>query len=256
MYKTYMEAMRTDMQKRAQINTGKFKNAKSGRIWEVDFVRGIALIMMIYFHVVSDMGEFFGYHTRYFSGPNFYIGKISAILFILVSGVSCSFSRNNVKRGVKVFGIAMVITVVTYFFDPQYCVKFGILHFLGIAMILYPLVRKLNKYAVILLGTLFIICGYIFSNISINHNYLFPLGIISESFTSGDYYPLIPWLGVFLYGSALGRILYPSRRSIFKGNLKETVVNKAGKHTLFIYVVHQPLIMLILTIIKHIRESF
>jgi len=87
------------------------------RIWELDFLRGIALILMIYFHVIFDMKEFFDYPVSYSIGINYYIGKASAILFMLVSGISCSLSRSNIRRGLKVLGIALAITLVTHLYN-------------------------------------------------------------------------------------------------------------------------------------------
>lgn len=89
------------------------------RIWELDLVRGIALLLMIYFHIIYDLKEIYNFPVTYGSGVNFYIGKISAILFILVSGISVSLSRSNIKRALKVLIIALVITVVTHIYESS-----------------------------------------------------------------------------------------------------------------------------------------
>jgi len=222
------------------------------RIWELDFFRGIALIMMIYFHVIFDMKEFFNYPVNYSSGINYYIGKASAILFMLISGISCSLSRNNVKRGLKVLGVAMAITLATHLFNPDFGIKFGILHLFGVSMLLYPLLQRLNKYMLFLLGTLIIVLGNVLSKISVSFDYLFPIGLYSDSFISSDYYPLIPWLGVFMYGIFLGKLLYTEKQSLFNFSIGPNIISMAGKRTLFVYLIHQPAIMLFLTMINYI----
>jgi len=222
------------------------------RIWELDFLRGIALILMIYFHVIFDMKEFFDYPVSYSSGINYYIGKASAILFMLVSGISCSLSRSNIRRGLKVLGIALAITLVTHLYNLEYGIKFGILHFFGISMLLYPVFRRLNSYLLLGLGTAVIALGSVVSKIKVSYDYLFPLGIHSNSFVSSDYYPLIPWFGVFLYGIALGKILYAGKQSLFNFTPGENIISMAGRRTLLIYVIHQPITMLVLTLVSQL----
>lgn len=227
---------------------------KRSRIWEIDFVRGIALICMIYFHIVFSMNEFYGYNISYSSGINYYIGKISGILFIFISGVSCSLSGRNRIRGLKILGIAFLITLATYLYDPNYIIKFGILHFLGISIILFTSIRKLNNFILLALGTVVIMLSYLLPKITVNHNFLFPLGIISETFVSADYYPLIPWFGLFLYGGVLGRILYTQKQSMFRFKMSDNPMTRLGQNTLIIYLIHQPIILLILKIISSIKN--
>ena len=222
------------------------------RIWELDFFRGIALILMIYFHIVFDMKDIFDYNVIYSSGINYYLGKISAILFMLLSGVSCYLSRSNIRRGVKVLGIAMIITVATHLYSPELGVKFGILHFLGVCMLIAPLFQKLNRYMLLVLGTGSIILGNYFSGTTVSHDYLFVFGIYSEKFVSSDYYPLFPWIGIFMYGMAVGQIFYSNRKSIFNFTMGGNFISKAGRHTLVCYVLHQPLILLILTLVNQL----
>lgn len=224
------------------------------RIWELDFFRGIALILMIYFHIVFDMKDIFGYNVTYGSGINFYIGKISAILFMLLAGISSYLSRSNIRRGLKVLGTAMVITVATHLYSPDLGIKFGILHFLGVCMLLAPILQKLNRYALFSVGILSIIIGNYVSGISVTHDYLFVFGIYSEKFVSSDYYPLFPWIGVFIFGIAIGQIFYTKRKSIFNFSIGNNPISSVGRHTLMCYLVHQPLILLVLTLVKQLTR--
>lgn len=222
---------------------------KNERIWEIDFFRGIALILMIIFHTVFDLGDIYNIPVAYDAGLFYYIGNASAILFILISGISCSLSKSNVKRGIRVFVIAMIITTVSYLYDPDLTIKFGILHFLGISMLLYPLFKPLNKYELLVLGTLMIMTGIYISKFNMPFDYLFPIGLKSSEFISGDYYPLLPWLGLFLYGVSIGRFLYSEKKSIFSFNKNKNPVSFIGRHTLLIYIIHQPVILLILKMV-------
>ncbi|MCX6569388.1 MAG: heparan-alpha-glucosaminide N-acetyltransferase domain-containing protein, partial [Candidatus Aminicenantes bacterium] len=78
-------------------------------------------------------------------------------------------------------------------------------------------------------------------------------GLPSQSFSSLDYFPLIPWFGVFLIGVALGKSVYASKRSLLPWRMPPTFVNFAGRHSLIIYIVHQPVIMGVLYILGPMR---
>lgn len=231
----------------------KEKGGPDKRIWELDFFRGIALILMVYFHTIYDLKEFYNYPASYSTGLNFYIGKISAILFMLISGISSSFSQNNIKRGLKVLGIALLITLITHLYNLDYGIKFGILHFLGVSMLLSPVFIQCNKYVLIMLGAGILALGDFVSDINISVNYLFPLGITGSSFASSDYYPLVPWFGVFLIGLSLGKLLYSDKRSIFSFDLNDNMIIMAGRNTLPIYLFHQPAIIIVLVLLQYLN---
>ncbi len=216
------------------------------RIWEVDFLRGVALLAMAYYHVVYDLREFYGVPISYSDGMNFYVGRGSALLFMLLAGLSCTLTGRSAKRGLKVLGLGLVITAVTFFYDPSHAVTFGILHFLGTSMLLYPLVSRLSPALLTLLGIVVFFLGRLAAQTQVSVGFLFPLGLRSEGFISSDYYPLLPWFGVFLCGAALGKLLYAEKCSLLKSSPPDTLLNKLGRHTLPIYLVHQPVIMLVL----------
>jgi len=219
------------------------------RIWELDFLRGIALLIMVYFHVIFDLADIYGLKISYTSGIIFYLGKFSVLLFIFIAGISSTLSKNNVKRGAQIFVIAMLITVVTHLVDDKLGVKFGILHFLGICMLLYPFISKLNSKILFALGILIIILGNYFTNIVSPNDFLFILNLTSNNFYSSDYYPLLPWMGVYLFGIIIGRYAYSDRRSIFQRRIKDNIILMVGRNTLLIYLLHQPVILVALTII-------
>ncbi|MDK2799094.1 MAG: hypothetical protein PWP27_1983 [Clostridiales bacterium] len=219
------------------------------RIWEIDFIRGIAIVLMVVFHLVVDLKDFYSYDIEYLSGFWYYVGKLSAILFILISGVSSTFSKHNIKRGSVVFSFGLLLSVITFFYSPKDYIKFGILHFLGTSMILYHFLNKLEKKYIFLLGTTIIILGNIFSNIVVNTPYLFPFGLIDKNFSSLDYYSLFPWFGLFLYGTLIAKTLYIEKKSLFSFEIKHDFISYLGQHSLFIYLTHQPLLLGILFIV-------
>ncbi len=238
-------------------------NNTSGRVWELDFLRGIALILMVIFHLLYDLNEFYGYPVRYNSGIYFYIGKTAGSLFILISAVSSVFSRNNFKRAALFLGTGMAITLVTHLYNPAFGIKYGILHFLGTSVLIYPLFRNQDKYVLALLGTFIIALGIYFDSVKVDNNYLFLFNLTDSTWVSADYYPLFPWLGVFLYGVCLQKFFYPQPGSngerglnlmdYMPGRFSELkagldFVALLGRHTLLVYLAHQPLLILLIGI--------
>ena len=98
-----------------------------------------------------------------------------------------------------------------------------------------------------------VVIDHLLKGVPIRSDWLLPFGIHSPAFGSFDYFPLFPWFGIFLVGAALGKSLYAARRSLIPGRLPVTFVNLAGRHSLLIYIVHQPVILAVLYILGFIR---
>lgn len=209
---------------------------------------------MILFHFLYDLREFFGFAVAYNQGIFYYTGKVSGSLFILISAISSGLSANNLLRAVKILGLALLITIVTHLYDPDFGIKFGILHFLGLSILLQSFFRWMKPVILIILGTFLILLGNYLGNQLASSNYLFLFNLTDSSWLSADYYPLLPWFGVFLYGTALGRILYPGRKSLFpkaEAVWRSTAVRAVswlGRHTLWVYLIHQPLLILLISL--------
>jgi uncharacterized membrane protein len=215
----------------------------SNRIWEIDFLRGIAIILMIMFHLVLDLTEFYGYHLNYLSGFWYYEGKVAAILFMLLAGTSTVFSKNNTRRGLVVLGWGLVLTVITCLYDSTIYIRFGILHFLGCCLLLYRFIDSLDNRWIILLALLTIALGDAAAGISVTSEWLIPLGITPTGYKSLDYYPLVPWVGVFWLGVLVGRAMYVQPWSVLPMMPRPGVITYLGRHSLIIYLTHQPVLL-------------
>lgn len=224
------------------------------RIWEIDFLRGVSIILMVGYHLLFDLGSFrgverfLGFSTDLSSTAWTIAQFFFAGLFVVLSGISSTLSRSNVRRGLRLLAVSLAVTAVTYVFDPSSTVIFGILQCLAFSMLIYGAAfAKTGPAACAAWGALVLGLGAVVpvlkKALAVRFDWLLPFGIHSPTFSSFDYFPLIPWFGAFLVGAALGKSVYASKRSLIPWRLPVTFVNIAGRHSLLIYIVHQPVIM-------------
>jgi uncharacterized membrane protein len=245
----------------------------SKRVGLLDEIRGFAIICMVVYHGLFSMQNFYGVSVPVFFDDWFgIIRNIFAGAFIFISGAVCRFSRNNLKRGAQCFFLGMVVTFAVALVQPALQIHFGILHLLGICMIIYALTEAFFDFVpplagILTFGVLFFLLfnipygapnGYIgfdglftipIPEILYDAGVLFPLGFKSPHANYGDYFPLIPWFCVFAAGCFFG--VYARDNALPRWFYKTRVPFLAvtGRYTIWIYLLHQPIIILILNII-------
>lgn len=239
------------------------------RVSFLDEIRGFAILCMVVYHVMYDLRFIYGVDVPFFFEAWFdVIRDIFAGMFIFISGTVCRYSSNNLKRGAQCFFLGMILTFVTAFSSPTYPILFGILHMLGISMLIYGLLEKHwdklpAALGMILFALLFALSfnvrsGYIGTQhiftISLpdslyQSDLMFPLGFISARFASSDYFPLLPWLFLFISGNYFGVFAVKGRLPKFFYNKHIPFLALTGRYTIWIYLLHQPIAMLILNII-------
>jgi uncharacterized membrane protein len=232
-----------------------------GRYLEVDLLRGIGISMMVVSNFVTDLQLFLDYsgHQTFW----WLFARATAFIFVFVSGLSfrISYSRTVKKtskpyrkyfmRFLRLFGLGMLITVVTYLFLEGMTVHFGILHFLGVATLLAIPFHRFGKWN--FLCALFFLLACVPLGGFHDGLLLLPLGIIPENYFTPDYFPIFPWFGVYLLGMTVGSIFYPdgSRKTTFSlpANPPVYFIAFTGRHTLLIYLAHQPILVGLLRLI-------
>lgn len=235
------------------------------RIWELDALRGFCILGMVVFHLVYDVTEL--YRLVDWQLPPFLdlVQLVGGGIFLVLSGLCVTLGSRSVRRGLIVFGCGMACTLVTWgmyrfgFSGSSMIIRFGVLHCLGICMLLWPLGKKLPTWALAVLGAVIVAVGvYIdFADIRTDLRFLFPLGILYPGFSSGDYYPLLPCLGWFLLGAVLGRTVYRKKQTLLpRVNAQAPILRFfcfCGRQSLPIYLVHQPLLSGILTLVTMLK---
>ncbi|SNQ60017.1 DUF1624 domain-containing protein [Candidatus Methanoperedens nitratireducens] len=228
--------------------------SKYDRIQAIDLVRGVDIILMVLFNYSVTLSYFGIIQAQ----PNFLYWRIFPIsiasIFIFLSGAAARISFENHKegfgkryftRGLKLLIFAAFVTMFTSIFVPERIIYFGILHFFAASSFLVPLFIKYNRLNLVA-GLSIAASGFYLQQSEFNFPYLFWLGFIPRGFSTFDYFPLIPWLGVLLLGVYSGEYIAGKTANIRFGNRLAGKFMFLGKKSLTVYLVHQPILIILL----------
>ncbi len=217
---------------------------RTSRIRGLDTLRGLCVVLMILFHFGYDLYIYCGFSAFALDKPFMVFLQIcSSWGFILLAGFSSTLSRSNPKRGLRVVLCGVAVSAVTALWgDP---IHFGILSFLGWAMILYGLTgrfwEKTPHQAAIIIYIIFFMLTKAFFPRPTGLSFLYPLGFYGPGFRSSDYWPLLPWFFLFLTGTGLGR--YRDRVPEAFRAFCVPGLDWLGRHSLLVYLAHQPVLV-------------
>ncbi len=223
------------------------------RIWELDALRGLCILGMVAVHFVYDLVELYGL-VKWEYPPLFtFVQQWGGVLFLLISGICVTLGSRCIRRGALVLGCGLVVSAVTFgmyyfgFSGKGIIIYFGVLHCLGACMLLWPVFRRLPHWALALFGAVLVAVGlYLRTLPGTAFPLLMPLGLPWKGFASSDYFPLLPYLGFFLLGSALGKSVYRNKESLLpRVNTQNFLIRfflLCGKQSLWIYMLHQPIL--------------
>jgi uncharacterized membrane protein len=237
-----------------------------GRLWQIDAIRGIAIVMMIIFHALFDI-TYFGHYTLVKPGEFWwYFARVTASIFLIIVGISLTLSHTRIKdnmtpgdiwkkyflRGVKIFGMGLLITTLTWIFLSEGIIIFGILHCIGLSIILArPLITY--RYMNLVLSAICIFLGIYLSQFTFDFNELLWLGFTPKNLYSFDYVPLLPWFGLITLGLFIGNTQFfhnHTKKILKKSNTpiywSIRFLCYLGRKSLLIYLLHQPLLILLL----------
>ncbi|MDR2355150.1 MAG: DUF1624 domain-containing protein [Clostridiales Family XIII bacterium] len=247
------------------MSGGRERRAGSGggRAAILDELRGLAIVNMVAYHVCYDLVYIHGFNLPWFHGTlagawQTYI----CVSFLFIAGVCTKLSRRPFVRAFKICACALLVTAVTIYAYPDLRIVFGILHCLGASMLLYALfgrfLRGLPSPVGFALALLLALCTWDVTSGVLGFGpfsadlpaflyktaWLFPFGFRNANFYSADYFPLFPYLFVFLAGSAAGALvkyLPPAARRMHIRPL-----SYLGRHSLILYLLHQPVAIALL----------
>ncbi len=257
------------------MKMGVWEKKESVRYGLLDSLRGAVFLSMILFHGCWDLVYIFGVDFHWYKGTGAYIWQQSICwVFLFLSGFCWSLGRRPLKRGLMVFGGGALITLATCLAMPENRVVFGVLTCTGSCMLLmiplHKLLKKISPETGIFFGFLLFFLtrnindGYLgFEKINLVklpvrwYRGLVPayLGLPFPGFYSTDYFSLIPWIFLFISGYFFYQML--SKRKIFAYSFWRWELEPfrfLGKHSLLIYMFHQPVVYALLSLLFHFLE--
>ena len=212
------------------------------RIRELDAARGICILAMIAVHFVYDLTELYRIVNWKYPPVFLLLKNWGGIAFFLISGICITLGHHYLKRGLTVLGCAAAVSAVTVLSGAM-PIRFGVLHCLGSCMLSWRFFRHAPADKLWAASVILILLGFCFSRASVDAPWLYPLGLAAPGFQSADYFPLLPYLGYFLAGAALGKRFYADRVSRFPKLPSFPFLCLCGRHSLFLYLIHQPVLI-------------
>lgn len=230
----------------------------SGRVAFFDTLRGFTIISMVAFHTVYDLVFLFGVDIPWFGftlATDIWRASISWT-FLALAGWMTSFSRNNLKRGLRYAAAALLVFLATTIAAFDAPINFGILFCMAACTLLHavmqPLLDRVHPGAIFAVAlALFALC-YGIPRTTYPIEGLAWLGFPSATFTSGDYYPIIPYWFMYEAGSALARLYarhHPEGYPAWMHKDWLPPLTAIGKLSLPIYLIHQPAVLAVLTLL-------
>ena len=192
------------------------------RYIEIDMIRGVAILLVVFYHLIFDLSYFQVIQINLHSGFWLYFQRLAATLFVLIFGICIAISAQKpsvVKRfstrALKLGAVAALITIATWFYIPTEVILFGVIHFFTIATLLSLLFVSLRKWN-LPIGIAFILIGLHVNAMNTTNPLLVLFGIPTVGMHALDYFPLLPWFGVVLIGIAIGNYVYVVRKIKFQ----------------------------------------
>lgn len=221
----------------------------------VDLLRGIAILLMFVYHFVFDLVYFKILHINLNHEP-FWLGFRGVIvsLFLGLVGISLYLAtahglriRSYVQRLAQLAAYAGLVSAASYMLFPRSVIFFGVLHFIVVASV-FGLLFTRCYWINLILGAGVILLGFTVQHPVFDQPLLQWFGLMTHKPVTQDYVPLIPWFGVVLLGLFLGKTMYGGGRPsiLARWNSQHPVAKLlafGGRHSLHIYMLHQPVFM-------------
>ncbi len=229
------------------------------RLAEIDIARGLAVIGMVVFHFIFDLTFFNLASFDLDEGILFWLARSVAFTFVFLAGASSVLHYHRKKdlpairrRGVYLFAWGMLLTLATGLIFPTLTIWFGVLHLIGVSLVLSPFFISRSR-ASLVGGLIIFASGILLSLPPLEGAFPHWVGVFPFSFPTFDYFPLFPWFGVFLLGIACSHYFIAPRiaetfpRTVHSPILR--VIQWAGRHSLGIYLLHQPVFLMLVGVL-------
>lgn len=234
------------------------------RFDRLDALRGLAIVWMAVFHFCFDLNHYGWIRQDFYRDP-IWTGQRTAIvsLFLLCAGMGQALALHQGlswprfwRRWGQVAGCALLVSLGSYLMYPRSFISFGVLHGMAVMLLLLRMAGpRLSSLNGLLLGLAALLLPLWLQHEFFDSRWTNWLGLVTHKPITEDYVPVLPWLGVMLWGFVLGRWLLRSRPAVLTGALPAFARPLAvlGRWSLSFYMVHQPVLIGLLMLAATMR---
>lgn len=237
------------------------------RLLLIDAIRGLAIIGVVIFHVVWDL-EYAGFVSGIALHPVWLaFGRLLAGTFMFLVGVSLVLAHGYglkaqgfLKRLIILLLAASIITIATWYAFPETFIYFGILHAIAAASVIGVIFLKAPYPITFAVGILVFTLPFYVSSPAFDQRWLAWIGFSEFPPRSNDFVPIFPWVGLSLLGMAITKFVkqnseYGSTPFRYQENPVMNRLGWFGRHSLIIYLVHQPALLAIILPVAHLSAN-
>lgn len=226
----------------------------------LDAFRGAAVIWMVIFHAAFDLNHFnFLIPRQDFYGDPFWTLQRTMIVsvFIFCAGVSQAVAIDMDvgwprfwRRWAQVVVCAALVSAGSWWMFPNSWISFGVLHGLAVMMVVARWMGGWHS-TLWILGALCLLAPAVWTHVWFDNRWTNWVGLVTRKPVTEDYVPLLPWMGVMLWGLAAGQSLLARRRSWLQAAIPGALkpVSFLGRNSLTVYMLHQPVLMGMLMVV-------
>jgi uncharacterized membrane protein len=226
----------------------------AGRLDRLDALRGAAIVWMVAFHTCFDLNHLGLLRPvqNFYADPLWTWQRTAIVsLFLFCAGLGQAAAWHSGqgwprfwKRWAQVAGCALLVSAGSALMFPRSWISFGVLHGIALMLVLARLAAP-SRSALWWLGGLALVLPWLWQHPVFDSRWLNWVGLVTRKPVTEDYVPLLPWLGVMLWGLAAGQWLLQHRRAVLGGPLAAALQPLAwlGRWPLAVYMLHQPLIL-------------
>jgi uncharacterized membrane protein len=227
----------------------------------IDALRGIAIVLMVAYHFCLDLSYFGLLHQRFNEDP-FWLTARSLILgsFLALAGISFTLAtrdgirwRPYLRRLAWLVICAAAVSLASFLAFPASWIYFGVLHAIAVSSVLALLFARWY-WANLALGVALVVLGATLSAPLFDTPALHWVGLMTYRPVTEDYVPMLPWFGVVLIGMFAGKAVFlgasPASAARWQGGTAGSALAWAGRHSLLLYMVHQPALLGALYVIR------
>tara|TARA_Y100000114_G_C11719664_1_gene307809 strand:- start:96 stop:842 length:747 start_codon:yes stop_codon:yes gene_type:complete len=230
------------------------------RVDEIDFIRGIAIILMVIYHWFSLLDLRIGstYSNNLLVSV---IGNFARTSFVILVGISSDLSRQNTKNDnkyikkqlVRVLYLiiyALLLTIISKFAYPDCFIRFGILHYMAVALFLLTFMSLIPEYIPVIIGVFMLFTYVMFMKDRRTGNLFLNAIGFTPNYNTMDYFPIFRWFWLSAIGLYISKSIYKDGKRTysdpyFDKNFVSRSLVTLGKYSLEIYLLHLPVIYFI-----------